>query len=83
MTRTPAPHAPTTELAPEPADVEITPHEFRIAKLVTEGMTNGEISTTLHVSRRTVEFHLTNLYRKLGIARRSQIATALLTRGLL
>jgi DNA-binding NarL/FixJ family response regulator len=65
------------------AEVEITPHEMRIAKLVTEGMTNGEISSTLHVSRRTVEFHLTNLYRKLGIARRSQIATALFSRGLL
>jgi DNA-binding CsgD family transcriptional regulator len=68
---------------PAPTTVDITPHEFRIAKLVTEGMTNGEISTSLHVSRRTVEFHLTNLYRKLGIGRRSQIATALLTRGLL
>jgi DNA-binding NarL/FixJ family response regulator len=37
----------------------------------------------LNVSRRTVEFHLTNLYRTLEIQRRSQLALALDRRGLL
>ncbi|GAA0572669.1 hypothetical protein GCM10010172_66540 [Paractinoplanes ferrugineus] len=72
---------PTTVTAPEPTPAPgewaLTPHEHRIAHLVLDGRTNREIATHLHVSSRAVELHLTSMYRKLGIARRAQLARAL------
>ncbi|MFG1606122.1 response regulator transcription factor [Actinoplanes sp. NPDC049265] len=66
-----------------PRAVGITAHQLRIAQLVVAGNTNDEIAARLNVSRRTVEFHLTNLYRQLAIRRRSQLALALNRVGLL
>jgi DNA-binding CsgD family transcriptional regulator len=40
-------------------------------------MTNGEIAEHLVVTPRTVAFHLSNTYRKLGIAGRGELAAAL------
>jgi DNA-binding CsgD family transcriptional regulator len=37
-------------------------------------MTNREVATTLFVSVKTVEFHLGNIYRKLGVRNRTQLA---------
>jgi DNA-binding CsgD family transcriptional regulator len=55
----------------------LTPSERRIAELAAHGPTNREIAQALYVTPRTVEVHLTNAYRKLGISSRSQLATAL------
>jgi DNA-binding CsgD family transcriptional regulator len=55
----------------------LTPSERRVAGLATEGMTNPEIAQSLFVTTKTVEFHLANAYRKLGIRRRQEIAAAL------
>ncbi|SER22497.1 helix-turn-helix transcriptional regulator [Lentzea albida] len=55
----------------------LTPHEHRVAGLVLDGRSNDEIAHELGVSRRTVEFHLTAIYRKLGIRRRTQLRAAL------
>ncbi|WP_096059133.1 ATP-binding protein [Carbonactinospora thermoautotrophica] len=55
----------------------LTAHEYRIAQLAAEGRTNREIAEAFFVTQRTVELHLTNVYRKLGITRRAQLATAL------
>ena len=41
------------------------------------GATNREIGQALFVSLRTVEMHLTNAYRKLGISSRGELAAAL------
>ena len=60
---------------------ELTPHELRIATMVVSGRTNRDIAAELRVTSRAVELHLTKLYRKLGIARRSQLATALNCHG--
>jgi DNA-binding CsgD family transcriptional regulator len=49
----------------------LTPSERRIAELAAEGQGNREIAQALYVTPRTVEFHLTNVYRKLGITARS------------
>jgi DNA-binding CsgD family transcriptional regulator/tetratricopeptide (TPR) repeat protein len=55
----------------------LTPSERRVAELAAAGPTNREIAQTLFVTQRTIEVHLTSIYRKLGISSRSQLAAAL------
>ncbi|WP_445149575.1 AAA family ATPase [Baekduia sp. Peel2402] len=56
---------------------ELTPHELRVALLVAEGRTNPEVATQLFVTRKTVEHHLSQVYRKLGIRSRTELARLL------
>lgn len=55
----------------------LTAGERRIAALAADGRTNAEISGLLHLALRTVETHLTNTYRKLGIRRRADLPAVL------
>ncbi|MEU5533959.1 AAA family ATPase [Streptomyces sp. NPDC020362] len=57
----------------------LTERERRIAALAAGGMDNQAIAAALFVSRRTVEFHLTHVYRKLAIDGRAGLSTALAT----
>jgi DNA-binding CsgD family transcriptional regulator len=57
----------------------LTPSERRVAEMAAEGPTNREIAQALFVTQRTVEVHLTSIYRKLRINSRSQLAEALRT----
>jgi DNA-binding CsgD family transcriptional regulator len=50
---------------------------LRIAISLAEGLTNIQIASGLNVTRRTVEFHLISVYRKLGISRHGELARAL------
>jgi len=56
---------------------ELTPAEARVAALVAEGLTNREVAAALFVSDHTVEFHLTRVYRKLGVRSRAELARRL------
>lgn len=47
--------------------------EHRVARLAADGMTNRQISSTLHITISTVEQHLTRIYRKFAISNRQQI----------
>ena len=55
----------------------LTASEHRVARMAADGETNRTIAQTLFVTRRTVEIHLTSVYRKLGIRSREQLATVL------
>ncbi|MFC5139300.1 LuxR C-terminal-related transcriptional regulator [Actinomycetospora rhizophila] len=51
----------------------LTPQEFQVARVVAEGRSNDEAAAALFVSRKTVENHLTRVYRKLGLRSRSEL----------
>ncbi|MDP9283576.1 MAG: helix-turn-helix transcriptional regulator [Actinomycetota bacterium] len=62
---------------PRPASkVPLTPQEDRIAQLVAEGLTNKAIAQQLVISTKTVEGHLRNIFEKLGVRSRTQVARA-------
>ena len=50
----------------------LTERELSILKLVAEGLSNLEIANRLFVTEQTVKFHLSNIYRKLGVANRTE-----------
>lgn len=52
---------------------ELTPQERHVASLVAEGKTNKEIAAAMYVSPKTVNYHLTNTFRKLGIHSRAEL----------
>jgi DNA-binding CsgD family transcriptional regulator len=56
-----------------PGLTSLTPQELSVAQSVAEGLTNQQAAGRLFLSTRTVEFHLSNVYRKLGIGRRAQL----------
>lgn len=60
-----------------PQKATLTATEQSIADLATSGMTNRDIAATLFISLKTVEAHLTQIYRKLGIRSRAQLAAKL------
>ena len=55
----------------------LTPAERRVAELAADGLHNKEIAQALFVTLRTIEMHLSNAYRKLGIASREKLPRAL------
>jgi DNA-binding CsgD family transcriptional regulator len=55
----------------------LTASERRVAKFAAEGLSNKDIAQTLFVTTKTVEVHLSNVYRKLGIGSRNELPQAL------
>jgi DNA-binding NarL/FixJ family response regulator len=51
----------------------LTPQELQIALVVAEGLTNRDVAARLFLSPKTVEFHLTRIYRKLEIHSRAEL----------
>lgn len=60
---------------------EFTPAEFRVARLVAEGLSNKEIAAELGSSVRTVEGHISNILSKKGWSNRVEIARHVIERG--
>jgi two-component system response regulator NreC len=61
----------------------LSPRETEILRLIALGHTSTEIARKLQLSRRTVETHRANVYRKLGLATRAQLVQHALRRRLL
>jgi DNA-binding CsgD family transcriptional regulator len=55
----------------------LTPQELQVAQIVAAGVSNREAATQLFLSPKTVEYHLSRVYRKLRIDSRDQLADAL------
>jgi class 3 adenylate cyclase/DNA-binding CsgD family transcriptional regulator/tetratricopeptide (TPR) repeat protein len=55
----------------------LTASERRVARFAAEGLSNKDIAQTLFVTTKTVEVHLSSVYRKLGIGSRSELPQAL------
>ena len=55
------------------AGAALTPQEAQVARLAREGLSNPEIGARLFISPRTAQYHLSNVFTKLGITSRSQL----------
>ncbi len=51
----------------------LTPQELQVAVIVAGGATNREAAGALFLSQKTVEFHLSNIYRRLGLRTRAEL----------
>ncbi|MDQ3957246.1 MAG: helix-turn-helix transcriptional regulator [Actinomycetota bacterium] len=52
----------------------LTAAELRVVRLVMEGLTNPQIASRLFVSAQTVKTHMKNVFRKLGVSSRAELA---------
>jgi DNA-binding NarL/FixJ family response regulator len=63
-------------------DAGLTDRELGIIRAVARGLSNEAISKELWVAEQTVKFHLTNIYRKLGVTNRTEAARYAFEQGL-
>ena len=62
--------------------IPLTRREIETLGLLAQGLSNKEIAGLMWLSDRTVERHITSLYRKIGVARRSEATAFALRHGL-
>ena len=68
---------------PDPAAHQLTRRELEILRLVAEGHSNSQLAQLLWVTEQTVKFHLSNIYRKLNVANRTEASRWAQLNGLL
>ena len=62
----------TAALAKASDACPLTSREIEVLGLAAQGMTNGRIARGLWLTEETVKFHLSNVYRKLGVSNRTE-----------
>ena len=72
--------ADATDIRSSP--LALTRREIETLGLLAQGLSNKEIAGVMWLSDRTVERHITSLYRKIGVARRSEATAFALRHGL-
>ena len=70
-------------VAEETETVKLTKREVEVLTLVIEGQSSKEVAEKLYVSKRTVDFHLANIYDKLNVTNRVQAFREATRRGLI
>ncbi len=74
----------TAQTAPPPRKTfGLTARELEVVTLITEGSTNKHIAETFGISEETVKRHLTNIFNKLGVGNRLELALFALNHNLL
>jgi DNA-binding CsgD family transcriptional regulator len=68
----PVPRGPRPATRAHPAG--LTAREVEVHDLVADGLSNAEIASRLHLSRRTVEHHVSSVLAKCGVSTRSALA---------
>ena len=66
-----------------PCAPQLTARELEILRWVAAGASNGAIAQELFISEQTIKFHLSNVYRKLGVSNRTQASHIAYHHGLL
>ncbi|MCX2830365.1 response regulator [Microbulbifer thermotolerans] len=69
--------AASSELAVADVVASLTPQQFRVATMLSEGLLNKQIAYEMNVTEATVKAHLTALFRKLDVSCRTQAVLAL------
>ena len=77
-------HIPAADVPPSASDPlsTLTPQERRVAEAVASGASDRQVAADLYLSPRTVAYHLSSVYRKLGISSRAALAARLAQRRL-
>jgi DNA-binding NarL/FixJ family response regulator len=70
------------EAAAGGADGELTDREVDLLKALAQGLSNRGIAKEFWITEQTVKFHLTNIYRKLGVANRTEAVRYAYTHGI-
>ena len=68
---------------PDRASARATRKMEEVLQLLARGLRNKEIAARLHVSERTVNFHLANIYQKLNVSGRTEALSKALEQGLI
>jgi DNA-binding NarL/FixJ family response regulator len=58
--------------------LQVSPREIQVLEMTSQGLTNDEIARRLDVTTHAVKFHLASIYRKLGVANRTEAAVVYL-----
>lgn len=66
----------------EPLIELLSKREIEVMRLIVDGMSNAQIAESLYISKNTVKYHLTNIYLKLGVSRRSEAIRSALASGI-
>ena len=77
LIRSPGPRQPTTAPIRRRSPAGLTARELEVARMVAQGLTDGEIAQRLSIAERTVEGHVQRIRAKLDIHSRAQIARAI------
>jgi DNA-binding CsgD family transcriptional regulator len=60
--------------------MQVSPREAEVLEMTSQGLTNDEIAKRLNVTTHAVKFHLASIYRKLGVANRTEASVLYLRR---
>ena len=59
----------------------LSDREIEVASLVSRGLTNKEVAKQIEVTEKTVKYHLTNVYKKMGLRGRMELMRFVITEG--